>query len=113
MKKGKQISYIIFKIGDSGEEIVVEETKPKDDSLTAEERWDQMREKLLAAQEGGKPLPRYAVYDFDYEAPNGEGLRYVMMRWITEAIDLCACINDLIGVEIKFFLLHGLQKVPL
>lgn len=40
-----------------------------------EANYEGFREKLIAAQSAGKPGPRYAVYDFEYDAPGGEGKR--------------------------------------
>lgn len=75
LKLGKAIKWITYKISDNWKEIEVEET-----SDTAD--YEVFRQKLLNAKSKGKdgkegPGPRYAVYDMEYEAPNGAGKRYV------------------------------------
>ena len=74
MKLGKQLKYIIFKMSDDYKEIVVEEKS--DDS-----NWETFQNKLLNAKSSVKGKegkgPRYAVYDFQYELPGGEGTRYI------------------------------------
>ena len=75
LKLGKSLKWIIYKISDNWKEIVVEET-----SKTAD--YEAFREKLVAAKSCGKDGkegigPRYAVYDMEYDAPGGEGKRYV------------------------------------
>ncbi|KAI5301917.1 hypothetical protein KEM55_001431, partial [Ascosphaera atra] len=64
--RGKQ-KYIIFKIADDNKEIVVEES-------SADPDYDAFREKLVNAKDSkGKPAPRYAVYDVEFELEGGEG----------------------------------------
>ena len=80
------MKWIIYKISDTWKEIVVEETSTVDD-------YDAFREKLLAAKSKGKDGkegvgPRYAVYDVEYDAPGGEGKRYVLEAvWNHEGVD--------------------------
>lgn len=64
LKLSKKYKYIIYKLSDNNKEIVIEEA-------SADTDWDNFREKLLSAK-----APRYAVYDFEYTLPSGEGQRY-------------------------------------
>ncbi|KAI9652402.1 MAG: cofilin [Alyxoria varia] len=71
LKLGKSTKWIIYKIADDWKTIVVEETSKEAD-------YESFREKLLSAKSKGKDGkesigPRYAVYDFEYDAPGGEG----------------------------------------
>ena len=74
LKLGKNLKYIIYKLSDDYKEIVVEDTSSDGD-------WDAFQEKLMNAKASYKGKegkgPRYAVYDFEYEAAGGEGTRYV------------------------------------
>ncbi|KAI5290439.1 hypothetical protein KEM52_000446 [Ascosphaera acerosa] len=75
--RGKQ-KYIIFKISDDKTEIVVEEAS--DDP-----NYDNFREKLINAKDAkGKPSPRYAVYDVEFELEGGEGKRnrITFISWV-------------------------------
>lgn len=63
--------YIIFKIADNRQEIVVDEVSKEDD-------YDVFRTKLEEATDSkGNPTPRYAVYDVHFELEGGEGKRFV------------------------------------
>lgn len=67
--KGDRIKFVIFKISDDKKNVVVDEASKETD-------YEVFRNKLADAQDDkGKPAPRYAVYDVDYEIPN-EGKRY-------------------------------------
>lgn len=69
MSHGKT-RFIIFKISDNKKEIVL-------DDVSSEQDYEAFRTKLSSAQDDkGKPAPRYAVYDVEYEIP-GEGKRCV------------------------------------
>lgn len=72
LKLGKTIKYIIYRLTDDYKEIVVEESSTNDD-------WEVFQEKLLNAKASHKGKegkgPRYAVYDFQYELEEGEGIR--------------------------------------
>ncbi|KAM0355757.1 hypothetical protein ACHAPU_000143 [Fusarium lateritium] len=53
--------YIIFKITDDEQSVVVEET-------SSDTNYETFRERLLSAvDKSGRPAPRYAVYDVDYD----------------------------------------------
>jgi hypothetical protein len=74
LKLGKSVKYIIYKLSDDNKEVVVEETSHEAD-------WEVFREKLINAKTKDKKGnevkgPRYAVYDFAWELPSGEGRRY-------------------------------------
>lgn len=84
LKLGKgSIKFIIYKLSDDYKQVVVEETSQDPD-------WEVFREKLVSAKamhrgkEGSGP--RYAVYDFDYELPGGEGKRFVRTIFMGEGI---------------------------
>ena len=52
---------------------------------SGEANWDTFRETLINAKSKDKagkegPGPRYAVYDVEYDAPGGEGKRYVALN---------------------------------
>jgi hypothetical protein len=78
------LKWIIYKISDNWKEIVVEESSKDAD-------YDTFREKLINSKsmdKAGKEGigPRYAIYDFEYDAPGGEGKRYD-----TKAIFIYVC----------------------
>jgi len=73
LKLSKKYKYVIFKLSDDNKQIVVEEA-------SADKDWDSFREKLINATTKSKSGavgkgPRYAVYDFAYSLPSGEGER--------------------------------------
>lgn len=73
LKLGKSMKFIIYKLSDDGREVVVEET-------SNDSSYDVFREKLVNSKSKDKrgkegKGARYAVYDFSYEAPGGEGER--------------------------------------
>lgn len=71
--KADRIKFVIFKISDNKKDVVVDEASTETD-------YEVFRNKLADAKDDkGKPAPRYAVYDVDYEIPN-EGKRYDMQR---------------------------------
>lgn len=60
--------YIIYKISDNGQAVVVDETSSDRD-------YDTFLNKLASATDDkGKPVPRYAAYDIEYDLGN-EGKR--------------------------------------
>ena len=76
LKLGKKTKYIIYKLSDDYKEIVVEDK-------STDGNWETFQNKLLNAKASHKGKegkgPRYAVYDFEYELPGGEGSRLVNM----------------------------------
>lgn len=87
LKLGKSTKWIIFKISDDWKEIVVEETSTDPD-------YSKFREKLVTAQSKSKrgdsaPLGvggRYAVFDVEYDAAEGEGKRskITFISWVPD-----------------------------
>ncbi|KAK3074429.1 hypothetical protein LTR53_008314 [Teratosphaeriaceae sp. CCFEE 6253] len=84
LKLGKSTKWIIYKISDDYKEIVVEETSKEAD-------YNKFREKLLNAKSKNKRGEegiggRYAVYDFEYDAPGGEGKRskITFISWVPD-----------------------------
>jgi len=73
LKLGKDLKWIIYKISDDWKEIVVEETSKTGDYAAFREKLMSAKSKDKAGNEGIGP--RYAIYDFEYEAPGGEGKR--------------------------------------
>ncbi|RGP78665.1 cofilin [Fusarium longipes] len=60
-KGPNKIKFIIFKISDDEQNVVVEE-------ISSELEYEVFRQKLLSGvDKTGKPAPRYAVYDVDYD----------------------------------------------
>jgi cofilin len=56
-----KIKFILFKITDDEQNVVVEET-------SSETEYEIFRQKLLSGvDKTGKPAPQYAVYDVDYD----------------------------------------------
>jgi len=69
----KQYKYLIFQISSDFKEIIFDRESTSDS-------WDEFREALesskTVAKNGKEGVgPRYAIYDFKYELPSGEGNR--------------------------------------
>ncbi|KAL1583703.1 hypothetical protein WHR41_07497 [Cladosporium halotolerans] len=84
LKLGKSTKWIIYKISDDWKEIVVEES-------SSDNNYDAFRQKLLDAKskdkKGNEGIGgRYAVYDVEYDAPNGEGKRnkICFISWVPD-----------------------------
>ncbi|PYH49615.1 actin-binding ADF family protein [Aspergillus saccharolyticus JOP 1030-1] len=76
--KGSKTKFIIFKIADNKKEVVVDEASQEED-------YEVFRNKLAAAQDSqGRPAPRYAVYDVEYDLGGGEGKRskIIFISWV-------------------------------
>lgn len=70
LSKGK-IKYIIYKISDNKKDVVVDKVGDDPD-------YEVFRSDLEKAQDSqGRPAPRYATYDVEYDLGGGEGKRYV------------------------------------
>ncbi|EZF22879.1 hypothetical protein H112_04370 [Trichophyton rubrum D6] len=70
-KGAGRTKYIIFKISDNKKEVVVDEVSTNDD-------YEVFREKLANCKDSmGRPAPRYAAYDVEFQLEAGEGWRYV------------------------------------
>jgi len=60
-KGSSKIKFVIFKITDDEQRVVVEESSP-------DTEYETFRQKLLSAvDKSGKSVPRYALYDVDYD----------------------------------------------
>ncbi|KAJ5160246.1 cofilin [Penicillium canariense] len=70
--------YIIYKIADNKKEVVL-------DQVGHEQDYEVFREKLAASKDSqGRPAPRYAVYDVEYDLGGGEGKRskMIFISWV-------------------------------
>ncbi|KAL1977894.1 hypothetical protein VTN31DRAFT_753 [Thermomyces dupontii] len=77
LSRGKT-KFIIYKIADNRKEIVIDE-------ISSEPDYEVFRSKLEEAKDSnGRPVPRYAVYDVEYELGGGEGKRnkIVFISWV-------------------------------
>ncbi|CEP12964.1 hypothetical protein [Parasitella parasitica] len=72
LKIGQKYKYITFKLSDDLKEIVVDEakevSKDKSEEIAVDDTYNEFLSKLP------ENMPRFAVYDFDFEKP-GEGKR--------------------------------------
>ncbi|KGO46971.1 Actin-binding, cofilin/tropomyosin type [Penicillium expansum] len=87
--EGTRPKFIIYKISDDYKSIVVEETSTEKD-------WDFFRGKLWdAADKDGNPVPRYAVYDMEYEV-GSEGKQQKLAIPLDLKVSIDAdCMEDL------------------
>ncbi|KAL4909494.1 hypothetical protein BDW74DRAFT_146703 [Aspergillus multicolor] len=77
-QKGSKPKFIIFKISDDKKQVVVDEASDDPD-------YEVFLSKLEAAKDAnGKPAPRYAVYDVEYDLGGGEGTRskIIFISWV-------------------------------
>ncbi|KAJ5635935.1 cofilin [Penicillium longicatenatum] len=77
MSHGKT-KYIIFKISDDKKTVVI-------DSIGKEQDYEVFRTALENCKnDAGKPMPRYAVYDVEYDLGSGEGKRskIIFISWV-------------------------------
>ncbi|EZF22880.1 hypothetical protein H112_04370 [Trichophyton rubrum D6] len=77
-KGAGRTKYIIFKISDNKKEVVVDEVSTNDD-------YEVFREKLANCKDSmGRPAPRYAAYDVEFQLEAGEGWRQkiVFISWV-------------------------------
>ncbi|KAF5000798.1 hypothetical protein FGRMN_1405 [Fusarium graminum] len=76
-KGPNRIKYVIFKITDDEQSVVVEETSSDTD-------YETFRQRLLSGvDKSGKPAPRYAVYDVDYDlGEDGKRTKTVFVSWV-------------------------------
>ncbi|OJJ50802.1 hypothetical protein ASPZODRAFT_126748 [Penicilliopsis zonata CBS 506.65] len=82
LSRGKT-KYMIFKLSDDKSEIVIDESGGEKD-------YEVFRNKLCDAKDSkGRPAPRYAVYDVEYELGGGEGKRnkIIFISWVPEESD--------------------------
>ncbi|KAL4778252.1 cofilin [Aspergillus varians] len=76
--KGAKPKFIIFKIADNKKEVVV-------DDVSEDPDYEVFLSKLESAKDSnGRPAPRYAVYDVEYELGAGEGQRskIIFISWV-------------------------------
>ncbi|OOQ85466.1 putative glutathione S-transferase [Penicillium brasilianum] len=77
LSKGKT-KYIIYKISDNKKDVVV-------DAVGHDQDYEVFREQLAASKDSqGRPAPRYAVYDVEYDLGGGEGKRskIIFISWV-------------------------------
>ncbi|EFR00791.1 cofilin [Nannizzia gypsea CBS 118893] len=77
-KGAGRTKYIIFKISDNKKEVVVDEISTNDD-------YEAFREKIMSSKDSlGRPTPRYAAYDVEFQLEGGEGWRQkiVFISWV-------------------------------
>lgn len=73
--KGAKPKFIIYKISDNKKEVVVEHVSEDPD-------YEVFLQKLENAKDSnGKPAPRYAIYDVEYDLGEGEGQRYTFTSY--------------------------------
>ncbi|BCS20222.1 actin-binding ADF family protein [Aspergillus puulaauensis] len=78
--KGAKPKFIIYKISDNKKEVVVEHVSEDPD-------YEVFLQKLENAKDSnGKPAPRYAIYDVEYDLGEGEGQRskILFISWVPE-----------------------------
>lgn len=79
LSKGK-IKYIIYKISDNKKDVVVDKVGDDPD-------YEVFRSDLEKAQDSqGRPAPRYATYDVEYDLGGGEGKRskIIFISWVPD-----------------------------
>ncbi len=82
--KGSKPKFIIYKISDNKKEVVVEDVSEDPD-------YEVFLKKLEDAKDSsGKPAPRYAIYDVEYDLGEAEGQRYIF----TSCPPLGCCLAD-------------------
>ena len=90
--KGSKAKYIIFKIADNRQEIVIDEVSDEPD-------YEVFRTKLEEARDSkGNPSPRYAVYDVHFELEGGEGQRFVSLVIFNLFFVDCVAVSDVVIV---------------
>ncbi|KAI1037990.1 hypothetical protein LB505_001518 [Fusarium chuoi] len=79
-KGSSKIKFVIFKITDDEQRVVVEETSP-------DAEYETFRQKLLSAvDKSGKSAPRYALYDVDYDlGEDGKRTKTIFISWVPQA----------------------------
>lgn len=72
-KGGNKLTFVIYKISDDNRSIIVEEK-------SSEKSYDEFRQRLTSSVENGQRVPRYAVYDVEYDLKD-DGRRYTLSPW--------------------------------
>ncbi|CAZ84875.1 unnamed protein product [Tuber melanosporum] len=95
LKLGKKLAYILYNFSPDNKVIAVEKKVEKDAQKTPKEQYEEFIDALPATQ------CRYAIYDFTYDLPNGEGTRnkIVFFAWSPDDAPvrnkmLCASSKD-------------------
>ncbi|KAG0636923.1 hypothetical protein HOY80DRAFT_311921, partial [Tuber brumale] len=95
LKLGKKLAYILYNFSGDNKFIVVEKKIEKDAKKTPREQYEEF---IIALPED---QCRYAIYDFTYDLPNGEGTRnkIVFFAWSPDNAKvrnkmLCASSKD-------------------
>ncbi|KAF9780363.1 hypothetical protein IL306_000621 [Fusarium sp. DS 682] len=78
-KGSNKIKFVIFKITDDEQSVVVEEISP-------DTEYETFRQKLLSAvDKHGKSAPRYALYDVDYDlGEDGKRTKTIFISWVPQ-----------------------------
>ncbi|KAF4438415.1 cofilin [Fusarium austroafricanum] len=78
-KGSSKIKFIVFKITDDEQNVVVDE-------ISSIVEYETFRQKLLSAvDKSGKPAPRYAVYDVDYDlGEDGKRTKTIFISWVPQ-----------------------------
>ncbi|KAH7122632.1 cofilin [Dendryphion nanum] len=79
LKLGKEVKWIIYAISDDWKEIVVEETSTVDDYAVFREKLINAKSKDKKGKEGIGG--RYAVYDVQYDTPDGPRSKISFISW--------------------------------
>ncbi|PWW72662.1 hypothetical protein C7212DRAFT_226045, partial [Tuber magnatum] len=105
LKLGKKHAYVLYKISDDNRFIVVEKRVEKDAQKTPVAQYEEFVNSLPSDQ------CRYAIYDFTYDLPNGEGTRnkIIFFAW---APDTAKVKSKMIYASSKEALRRALTGVP-
>jgi cofilin len=105
LKLGKKHAYVLYKISDDNRSIVVEKRGEKDALKKPEAQYEEFVNSLPSDQ------CRYAIYDFTYDLPNGEGTRnkIIFFAW---SPDTAKVKNKMIYASSKEALRRALTGVP-
>ncbi|PLB53568.1 cofilin, actophorin [Aspergillus steynii IBT 23096] len=82
-----KLQYVIFKIADDEASVVVEDSSSEHD-------YETFRQKLSSAVDSnGRPLPRYGVYDVEYDlGEDGKRAKTVFFTWVPQNTPLKLCM---------------------
>ncbi|OJJ37101.1 hypothetical protein ASPWEDRAFT_26516 [Aspergillus wentii DTO 134E9] len=79
--EGQRLKFIIFKVSDDQKTIEIEEA-------STDPNYETFRNKLAEVKEAnGKPAPRYAVYDVEYEH-EGKRNKIVFISWVPSGCNI-------------------------
>ncbi|KAI9035783.1 cofilin [Aspergillus affinis] len=82
-----KLQYLIFRIADDESSVVVEDS-------SSEPNYEVFRRKLSSAVDGqGRPMPRYGVYDVEYDlGQDGKRAKTVFFTWVPQNTPLKLCM---------------------